>query len=398
MDTIAESRSDLWRSLGGAPAEVRQLLDYAQSEFDLSRLPASFPLPDEPFVQTWEAYVEEAQRAGVFPCLQDRLVQLRFPVAAGMSDTNAYRAATRRGAAPSPGAPGLELRQPSELRLFLTDTPAGRIPVIVAAVRDDFVALVRALGHRNEPWQIPGSVGASIIGGYNNWDRIASLRRAWEANHTASGAPVEWAARWREIVREPGLYQDRFIVLSTGTYSGASAAEVGLGEAEWSQRSIALRLEHECTHYFTRRVLGSMRNRLADELIADYMGIVGALGCFRADWLLRFMGLERYPRYRPGGRLEEYRGTPPLDDGSFRVLGTAVERCARNLEAIDRLRTRRGGSWGLAAKAETIIALAAIGLEGMAGQSATELFQLAWERHHQRDTGTEPDSHADAIP
>jgi hypothetical protein len=372
-----EGRAALWHSLGATAEQTRELLGYARSEFDLSRAPADFPLPDEPFVAAWTGYVEEAGRVGVWACLRDRLVQLRFPIEPGVSESPAYRAATRRGVWPAPESRGLELARPGELRLFLAETPVGRVPVILATTREDFVALVRALAHRNEPRVIPDAVGATIIGGYNNWDRIASLRRAWEADST-SGSPLEWAARWREIVREPGLYQDRFIVLGSGPYSGAAAADVGLGEAEWTRSSLAIRLEHECTHHFTGRALGSMRNRLADELIADYMGIVAATGSFRADWLLRFLGLERHPVYRPGGRLEEYRGDLALDGGSFRVLGAAVERCARNLEAIDRLRppwTRSPSS--AADKAEMILALAAIGLEGLAGVSAVDLYRTA---------------------
>lgn len=382
LSPLAEDgRSALWRSLGATAEETRELLEYARSEFDLSRAPAGFPLPDEPFVAAWTRYVEEAGRVGVWACLRDRLVQLRFPIEPGVSESPAYRAATRRGVWPAPESPGLELARPAELRLFLAETPVGRVPVIQATAREDFVALVRALGHKNEPREIPDAVGASIIGGYNNWDRVASLRRAWEASDSTSGSPLEWAARWREIVRDPGLYQDRFIVLGSGPYSGAAAADVGLGEAEWTRSSIAIRLEHECTHHFTRRVLGSMRNRLGDELIADYMGIVAATGSFRADWLVRFLGLERHPVYRPGGRLEEYRGDLALDGGSFRVLCAAVERCARNLEAIDRLRppwTRSPGS--AADKAEMILALAAIGLEGLAGESAVDMYRTARQR------------------
>jgi hypothetical protein len=384
LSPLAEDgRSALWRSLGATASETRELLEYARSEFDLSRAPASFPLPDEPFVAAWTRYVEEAGRIGVWACLRDRLVQLRFPIEPGVSESPAYRAATRRGVWPAPESRGLELARPEELRLFLAETPVGRVPVILATTREDFVALVRALGHKNEPWAIPDAVGATIIGGFNNWDRIASLRRAWEASEVLSpgGAPLEWAARWREIVREPGLYQDRFIVLGSGPYSGAAAADVGLGEAEWTRSSIAIRLEHECTHHFTRRVLGSMRNRLADELIADYMGIVAATGSFRVDWLLRFLGLERHPVYRPGGRLEAYRGDLAQGGGSFRILCAAVERCARNLEAIDRLRppwTRSPGSD--ADKAEMILALAAIGLEGLAAASAVDLYRTVRHR------------------
>jgi hypothetical protein len=124
-----------------------------------------------------------------------------------------------------------------------------------------------------------------------------------------------------------------------------------------------------------------MRNRLGDELIADYMGIVAAAGSFRADWLVRFLGLERHGVYRSGGRLEEYRGDLAQGGGSFRVLCAAVERCARNLEAIDRLRppwTRSPDS--AADKAETILALAAIGLEGLAGESAVDMYRTARQR------------------
>ncbi|HET9623657.1 MAG TPA: hypothetical protein VFP84_19930 [Kofleriaceae bacterium] len=373
-------RAALWRALGATPAQTDELLAYAESAFDLARAPARFPLADEPFVAAWTEYVDEAARVGAWPCLRARLVQLRFPIEAGISASPAYQAATRRGVWPAADERGLELARPEELRLFLTQTPVGRVPVILATAREDFVALVRALGHRNEPWPVPDAVGASIIGGLNNWDRVAALRRAWEASD-ATGSPLAWAARWREIVREPGLYQDRFIVLGSGPYSGTAAADVGLDDAAWTACSIALRLEHECTHHFTQRALGSMRNRLGDELIADYMGIVAATGGFRADWLVRFLGLERHPVFRPGGRLEEYRGDLALDGGSFRVLCDAVERCARNLAAIDQLRPPWDGSpAAVADKAEMILALAAIGLEGLASDAAVDMYRSARQR------------------
>lgn len=372
------AHADLWRSLGATEEEARELREYARSEFDLSHAPTTFPLPEEPFAVAWQSYAEEAKRVGAWACLRDRLVQLRFPIEAGISESQAYRAATRRGVWPAPDFRGLELARPDELRLFLAQTPVGRVPILLTAAREDFVALVRALAHRNEPQEILDSVGASIIGGFNNWDRVASLRRAWQADDSTSGSPSEWATRWSEIVREPGLYQDRFIVLSSGPYSGTAAADVGFREDEWTSCSIAIRLEHECTHYFTRRALGSMRNRIGDELIADYMGIVAATGAFRADWLLRFLGLERYPDFRSGGRLEEYRGDLARGGRSFRILCAAVLRCVRNLEAIDRLRQPWSCSSDSSSdKAEMILALAALGLEGLASESAVELYQVS---------------------
>ncbi len=375
-----EERAELWRSLGATPEETQELLRYAQSDFDLSRAPARFPLADEPFVAAWSGYAEEAQHVGVWACLRDRLVQLRFPIEAGISESATYRAATRRGIWPAPEQRGLELARPADLRLFLASTPVGRVPVILAAVREDFLSLVRALAHRNEPQPILDSVGATIIGGYNNWHRVAALRAEWEASDP-TGSPLAWAARWREIVSDPSLYQDRFILLGSGPYSGVAATDLGLDAAEWTTRSIAIRLEHECAHHFTRRALGSMRNRLFDELIADYLGIVAAVGRFRADWLVHFLGLEQHPAYRPAGRLDEYRGN--LDDGSFRVLCAAVVRCARNLEAIDLLRPPWDESQSsVAEKAERILALAAVGLEGLAGHDAVDLYQAARRRRH----------------
>lgn len=373
-----QERAALWRSLGATQQETQELLRYAQSEFDLSRAPACFPLADEPFVDAWSGYTEEAKHVGAWACLRSRLVQLRFPIEAGISETPTYRAATRRGIWPAPELRGLELARPAELRLLLCSTPVGRVPVILAAAREDFLSLVRALAHRNEPQPILDSVGATIIGGYNNWDRVAALRAAWEASDP-TGSPLAWAARWREIVSDPSLYQDRFIILGSGPYSGVAATDLGLDTAEWTTRSIAIRLEHECTHHFTRRALGSMRNRLLDELIADYLGIVAAAGRFRVDWLLRFLGLEQHPAYRPGGRLDEYRGG--LEGGAFRVLCAAVVRCARNLEAIDLLRAPWDESpSSVADKAEGILALAAVGLEGLASSDAVALYQAARQR------------------
>lgn len=108
---------------------------------------------------------------------------------------------------------------------------------------------------------------------------------------------------------------------------------MGLTEAEWQHLSMQIRLEHESTHYFTRRVFGSMRNNLLDELMAGYRGIVAAIGHYRADWFLRLLGLEN-PDYH-GGRLEKYRGQPPLSAGAFQVLCDAVKAAAENLERFD---------------------------------------------------------------
>jgi len=97
-------------------------------------------------------------------------------------------------------------------------------------------------------------------------------------------------------------------------------------------KDMRIRIEHECAHYFTRRCLGSVRNNALDEVIADYAGLVGALRRFRADWFLRFIGLEEADRYRPGARLENYRGD--LSDPAFTTVQHLSVRAAHNLESL----------------------------------------------------------------
>ena len=356
-------------ALGASPAEAEELLAYNENVFDLGALTSEvrFPLPDEPFVAFWEAVEREARTRGAFAVLRERLPQLRFPIRAGISETEPYRAATRRGIPVEtlPEATGLPIARPEAIEVVIHPSPAGRIPLLIARSRAEFVALIRALTKKNEPEPVPDAQGALMVSGYNNWSRVGELRRRWEALDPAARETATWGEELQRTPRE--LYQDRFILLSDGPYSAVPAAELGLAEAEWLEMSLIIRREHECAHYLTRRLFGSMRNNLLDELIADYAGLVAATGGFRADWFLRFVGLEEFPRYRPGGRLDLYRGKPPLSDGAFRVLQSLVKSAAENLERFR----------GPQEMALTIAALASLRLEDLASEGAEELLNRA---------------------
>ncbi len=356
--------------LGASPEEAAELAAYNENVFDLAALTPGlrFPLPDEPFVAFWAAAEAAARERGAVAALAEHLPQLRFPIEAGISATDPYRAATRRGVPPAeiPEATGLALARPEAVELVLHASPAGRIPLLIARGREEFVALVQALARRNEPEEIPASQGALMVAGYNNWSRIAELRALWEAEDPAGRRErATWGEELQHLQARRELYQDRFILLSDGPYSAVPAADLGLAEEEWRRLSLLIRRDHECTHYLTRRLFGSMRNNLLDELIADYAGLVGATGRFQAAWFLRFVGLEEFPRYRPGGRLDLYRGKPPLSDGAFRVLQALVVRAAENLERFDA--SREAGETVL-----TVAALASLRLEELAAEDAGE--------------------------
>lgn len=325
-------RRDLLLALGGGAA-IDELLAYDVSPFDRARLAqVSLPLPDEPHLAAWADYAAEASRRGVLDALADVLVQFRFPIEAGISQTEAYRAATRRGIRPD-GPPRLAVEDPEGLSLLLHPTPAGRIPILTARSRRDFVTLVRACSCRNEPEPVPDSMGACIVVGLNNWDRVARHRRRLQEGRPPLSED-EWNAAFKALVPRKDQYQDRFIILSCEPYSAVPAGDVGMADDAWRAASLAIRREHECTHYFTLRVFGAMRNNLLDEFVADFAGLAAAFGRYDSSLFLRFLGLEAHPRYREGGRLALYLGQPPLSASAVELVRELVVRAARRLEDL----------------------------------------------------------------
>ena len=330
-----QSRAKVLASYGASPGETEELLRYNSNTFAFA-MPGNvqFPLADEGYVEAWSMYSAEVARANDFKAIYPWIPQLQFPIQEGLSQKSEYIAATRQGLMTYPEgiASGLYLERPDRCRIILHSGMAGRIPVILTASRADFVALVRAFTKKGEPVPVPESMGAVIIGGYNNWHRIQLLRDAYFA---AENSGWDWQAKFQEIKEQKDLYQDRFIILSPGAYSGVEAASLQLEDEQWASISVAIRLEHECTHFFTRRVFGSMRNNLLDELIADYCGLDKAVAEYSAEWALRFLGLEEDAGYRIGGRLENYRGNPPLSHSSFAILGRLVRDVVANLERFN---------------------------------------------------------------
>jgi len=333
-DDALATRRDTLRAHGAAEAVADELLAYDENRFDAARAAAvQLPLPDEPHLEAWTQYAADAASVGVVPALTRRFVQMLFPVEEGVSQSEVYRAATRKGLRPDSPGPGPALRDPQGVELVLNPTVAGRIPVLVVRERADFETLVRVFSGRNEPIPVPASMGACIVTGLNNWDRVRAYREAFERRSGRPGDEDAWLQEFRaNLVPNKPLYQDRFIILSRGPYSAVPAPAVGRAEDEWLRLSLDIRREHECTHYFTCRVFGSMRNNLLDELIADFAGLVRVLGSYDADMALRFFGLENHPRYREGGRLESYLGDPPLSPAAVVVLRSLVHQAVRNIE------------------------------------------------------------------
>ena len=360
-----DQRKELLLASGAAEAEATEFLAYAVNRFDLPDVLPPLPLADELFTDVWRNYAELTAIAGSFEPLQFKLVQLAFPVESGMSGDPQYRAATRRGDLPAePVRGGAMLRHPETCQIKVHDSFAGGIGIVAAADRADFETLVRVFTERNEPIPIRASMGATMVSGFNNWHRIHLLKDAFlRSGKTAQG----WMSEFSRIQAQKDLYQDRFIIVSSGPYSGVDAKSLGLEQEDWLVKSRTIRLEHEYAHYFTRRVFGSMQSNLLDEMMADYAGLRIAFGFFRAQWMLLFLGLESYPNYREGGRLQNYRGNPPLSDGAFRLLMRLVQRAAWNLQQFDCI---VGTACSLP---DALMAIASMNIDELAADSAPRL-------------------------
>jgi len=376
--SILELRTQVLQAHGAGSAEVEELLAYNQNVFDhhseaIAQL--SFPLVNEPHIAAWQDYVETAQYQGARTALISSLVQFQFPIQSGISTTADYQLATRKGQRSTRPQPGLELQQPEQMQVSIHSTLAGAIPVITVGCRADFVSLIQAFTKRNEPVKIPDSMGACIIGGYNNWDRVNRYRQQWAAENPGHCSEQDWLVEFTRLVPRKELYQDRFVILSRGFYSNVAPASLGLTEFEWLQLSLTIRLEHECIHYFTRRCFNSMRNNVLDELIADYCGIVAAIGQYRADWFLHFIGLEAFPTYREGGRLQAYRGNPLLSNSAFQVLRSVIKSAAENLEQFDC--TYFSSHRTPLDQVATLIALTTLTLEQLASVSSASILAMS---------------------
>lgn len=309
-------------------------------------------MADEPHVATWAEYAKSP-----WPSLR-RLPQTAFPIRAGISQSENYLAATRRGESVGRMAEStcLALEHTHDLQIRIHPTAAGRVPILIPKGRADFVACVRAFAGRNEPIDVPESQGATTVYGYNNWDRVRRHREAWAAENPHG----DWDDEFQSLIPRKALYQDTFIILSDGPYSAVAASDVGLSEDAWREASLTIRMAHEATHYFTKRVFGVSRNNVLDEVLCDYAGIVAALGRFRADWLLLFLGLDRHPDYREGGRIQNY--CKELSPDAFRELRAIVHAAAGQIERYDASRPD---------PTQALLTLAGLSLEEMAAEGLT---------------------------
>jgi uncharacterized protein DUF7005 len=313
------------RARGAEPESVLvELLRYTESPY--LKVPSGSQEFDGNSDTFWLEFVSGLEACDVLGCLEEVMPQLRFPVAEGMRSDPEYREATLKGGQQGVRG-GLELKYPSEFRLVLHDAGFGSVPALMPKGREDFRALVQAIMGRNEPIEVPDSMGACVVAGYNNWGRIHRMKSQFLVDH-----PFEsWAQRFAEIRKSPELYTDQFFIISDGPYSGVSSSALDLAEDSWCELSSQIRLHHESFHLFCRRFHGTMQSNALDETFADFMGLIQSLGTFDQSWFYLFMGLER-EQYREGGRLQNY--CQQLSKPAFEIVCRLTRDAGRNLSGV----------------------------------------------------------------
>ena len=346
------------------------LKDYLENAFKLnSEENNTLPLESEDQNAYWKDYIKIYKTHGFIDGFKDTFRQFHFPIQSGIKDHENYKKVTAKGIHPKDIdlSPTLKLDDPSGINAYMHQCPAGEIPVIHVPNRIDFENIIRCIVYKNEPAEFSKAMGAIMIAGFNNWNRIDDLKNKWEINKVKQFP--SWGMEFKfNVVPNKTLYKDRFIILSNGPYSNVKASSLGLEDEEWINYSLIIRREHECTHYFTKRFFGTMRNNMHDELLADYMGISMAKGIFISNWFLTFLGLEG-KTYRKGGRIENYLKDPVINDQEFISLQEIMRKASINTETFDE---ELGSTKDYNERTLRLLALSQVSLDKIASANAVK--------------------------
>ena len=236
----------------------------------------------------------------VLDLLAKRYPQLYLTPDAGISKSSEYADLALHGGTLEGGSlEGIYTGSPDD-RLYTETTPAGSVEVLFLKMREDFERFYRVMAHRCEPVPVPRSMGAATIRGINNWRKIEAHKQAFLA-----GGGFNWSLEFGKFTSVKENYQDTVIVVTDGFYSALGYEKTQFGEEEWRGLSLIIRTHHELTHYVCGRMFPDIKHAVFDEILADCMGLVNAVGTYDTALAKAFLGVSP-GGYREGGRLENY--------------------------------------------------------------------------------------------
>lgn len=220
----------------------------------------------------------------ILATLSRRYPQLFFPIAAGTSTSPEYIDAVYFGKKYK-GTLDYSLSEKDWFKCI--DTPAGSIDVLLLHERKDFEKCACALANRCKPKIIPEAVGAFMISGLINWERVRKhLNKQPEDECFVNGFVWNW------LRKNHCDYLDRIILLSSGCYSGITPEMIGLSNEDWAEKSITIRMYHEIAHFVCRSRYPKNIDVIRDEVFADMIGMIAAFGNYDLNRAKLFLGID----------------------------------------------------------------------------------------------------------
>lgn len=215
--------------------------------------------------------------------LKKRFPQLMLPIKSEISKSDLYKKVVYEGQPVPSDKVDFKYTLSDQDKLSEDHFTCGDITILFLNERKDFISVVQKIAYRCEPIPIPKSMGAITINGLNNWEKVKKYKKITDNN----------------------TYKDSLVILSKGFYSGLDASFTPYTQSEWMNISLFIRKYHELTHYLCRKKYVLLKNALLDEIFADCMGIVMAIGRYDDFLAMQFLGIEK-ETYKYGMRLENY--------------------------------------------------------------------------------------------
>lgn len=312
-----------------------KLKAYLFNKFPLNDDSAASTFTEGPEIQFWEDFLKNFSNGkDIFNALKECYPPLNFLIEKEIDKAELYNNILLNAKTNDIKLTSyIKLEDTKNISLELHQSIAGKIPVLTIPNKEDFVKILQSLIHKNNPLPIPASMGAVLLNGLNNSKRFNIIKKNWLQNNPFGDWNTEFT---NNIMPNKSLYKDKLVILSTKPYSNVPASQLGLEEDLWISYSISIRKEHELTHLYTLKKYGQATNNLHDELIADYIGIIKTIWNYNKVWMLNFMGLENYPHYREGARLENYVKESKLSPDDFKQLITIIKNAIENIAIFDK--------------------------------------------------------------
>ena len=343
-----------------------QLGDYLRNAFmpSADRPLPDLPLPEESNVGCWREWLEIEPTS---ERLVEWLPQLALKVREGVSRSSQYKSGILGGELELlPDPAGFSLHGP--FQVSIEEHWSGNLPVITLVDRADFEHFFQCLGNRGEPVDISPQAHALMVIGLICPRKIHVVRSNWEQGLMKDDLMLSGCSNWSDAMRaldsrDKFLFRDQVLLAHVDSYAGLDSDQIGHGVTpeRWLGVSRVIRLNHEFTHHATRRLFGSMRLNLHDEIIADCIGFLAGLGCFDSSVFLMGLGIDPDGGARTDRRVRMYvRG---LGEDEVRTVCGLTVSAARNLEAWL-------GDRGVVPVPQLTRALARLSLEDLAGFNA----------------------------